>query len=404
MERLNQTANKIQLGSNDDRAYKPTMASFAYFVLSRKAWSWPKQSAVLIYDACGQENFLEYLRPWNPEVLHVRGEQINMRVLWSSLFRPGKKTNAYLDCFIERVCPRLIVTFIDNNPRFYSLAVRHKNIKTLFIQNGIRGSEVFDGLDYKMQSEGLFKVDYMMTFGGRIGAEYARYIQGAVVPMGGFINNLVSKHHTKEVGTIAFVSQYRKDKGVVVGGNYYSRQEFFVQADQLVLGFLVKYAQKYGKNLLIIPCSSPDNKKALQEERKYYDKLLGQNCDFSKGTTRYASYYAADSAEVVVGIDSTFGYESAARGNKTAIFSIRTQLLGMADRAYGWPGSYSDEGPFWINRPDTAGFERILDHLFAINEKQWEVELAEQGFANIMAYDPGNSILKTILDKELGDI
>ena len=46
--------------------------------------------------------------------------------------------------------------------------------------------------------------------------------------------------------------------------------------------------------------------------------------------------------------------------------------------------------------------ERLdLNHLFVINDEQYK-KMAEHEFANIMAYDPGNSIRRSILKKELG--
>jgi len=193
-------------------------------------------------------------------------------------------------------------------------------------------------------------------------------------------------------------------EGLMMGGVFYSRQSFFEKADKLVLTFLVKYAKENGKTLFIIPSSTraKHSFNRLENEMHYYNDLLGNAVEFLEGAGVYAAYNAVDSTEVVVGIDSTLNYESTARGNKTAIFSIRGRLVGVNDRDFGYPESYPDEGPFWTNRPDSVVFERILDHLFAINDEQWEAELEETGFVNIMAYDPGNTILQSVLEKELG--
>jgi surface carbohydrate biosynthesis protein len=245
----------------------------------------------------------------------------------------------------------------------------------------------------------------MMTFGSRIGAEYARYIQGTVVPMGSFRNNLVPKRTSKKAGTIAFISQYRYTQGFFMGSNFYSFWEFFEQADRLVLPLLEKYAKEKDKTLIIVPCSSHHKDDTLLKEKEYYNRLLGQTCAFSDWGWHGSSYETADSAEVVVAIDSSMGLESAARGTKAAIFSIRSQLLGLLDPpflSYGWPGNYPDEGPFWTNQPEPAIFERILDHLFAISDEQWKAELDKHHFSDLMAYDPGNTILQSVLRHELG--
>lgn len=375
-----------------------------YFLLVKEmTWRNPRRSEVLIFDALGQELLMEYFGPWNPEILHVRGEKINLRALSSSLFRRGKKFDAYVDYIVEKVRPRLIVTFADNNPQFYSLSLRHPHVTTLFLQNGIRGfyGDIFEILDAN-PSKPCMKVDYMMTFGKRIGAEYTRHIQGLPIPMGSIKNNRFPKSRDKISNNIAFVSQYRNMKGIVMGGEFYSRQAFFERADRLVLTFLLKYAERHAKTLFIVPSCGYLKDSTLQKEKTYYDTLLKHSFEYSEWHWQGSSYDAADTADVVVSIDSTFAYESAARGNKTAIFPIRSELLGVIGLSYGWPGRYPDEGVFWTNRPDPAAFERILDHLFSISDEQWRVELSRSGFADIMTYDPGNTILQSVLLKELG--
>lgn len=377
----------------------------AFFLLAKKkVWRWPKQSDVLIFDAAGEEILAQYLRPWATETLHVRGEQINVPVLLASLFRRGRKTDAYIDCFIERVRPRLAITFIDNNPGFYQLAARHPGLKTLSIQNGVKSFyfDIFEVWEQKRLTEGCGAVTHLATFGSRIGMEYSRYIQCDVVPIGSLKNNHFPKKRPKTPGTIAFISQFRETPGLSLGDRFFSHEEYFQRPDRLVLGFLMAYAFKTGKTLFIVPCSDAHKDPHLSRERDYYQSLLGENIPFSEARGLGSSYDSVDSAEVVVSIESALGYESAARGNKTAIFPIRSQLLGITGLTYGWPEEYPDEGPYWSNRPDPAVFERILDHLFDLSDEQWQEELSTYGFNQVMAYDPENRTLQAVLHKELG--
>ena len=108
------------------------------------------------------------------------------------------------------------------------------------------------------------------------------------------------------------------------------------------------------------------------------------------------------SYQVVVAVDSTLAYESIGRGKKTAIFSIRGTLLELFGRDYGWPGDFPDEGPFWTNKPDPDIFIRILDYLFEVSYNQWKKDVESTNFSSLMEYDPGNTIFKSILEKELG--
>lgn len=372
-----------------------------YFLSARKVWHWPKHSDVLILDAAGQEFLLEYLKPWNPETLHVRGEQINVRILLASITKSGRRADAYIDCFIERVAPRLVVTWVDNNINFYFLQARNKNIRTLFVQNGPRGTEVFEELDL-MPKKTRPRVDQMLVVAGRYVPIYTKRFEGTVTPIGSLRNNTAKKKHLKKNGTIAFISQFRDTKGFVWGGKFRSRQEFFEQSDRFVLTFLMNYSKKHGKELFIVPCAGHYKDDTPAKERAYYNRLMGMEFTFSEWKWHGSSYDAVDTAEVVVGIDSTLGYESAARGNKTAFFAMRSQILQMNDRVFAWPLPLGDDGPFWTNRADTAAFERILDHLFAIDSKQWQSELDEHNFRDILAYDPGNTIFQSVLHRELG--
>ena len=379
---------------------------FLYLVKTKKTWRWPRVSDVLIYDAQGHESLLEFLSPWNPEVLHVRGEQLSIPILLTSL--PGfarLNRSAYIDRFVRTVRPRLIVSYTDNDPSFYSLATRHKNITTLLIQNGIRTiyGHVFEHLDPASSARSGFKVDYMMMFGRHIGDQYARFIQGSTVPVGSLVNNSVPRRKATTPGTLAYVSQYRESQREEIDGRVFTRAEYYEQADRLVLTSLIRYAREHGKTFSIIACSNiHSNRQRYDREKRYYRDLLGHDCDVLRESDQYAGYDAVDATEVVVALESTLGYESAARGNKTAFFCMRLEPWGMPGQKFGWPGGYADDGPFWTNRQDPDAFDRILDYLFSITDEEWQVQLKQQGFDDIMAYDPGNTVLRSVLRQELG--
>ena len=77
-------------------------------------------------------------------------------------------------------------------------------------------------------------------------------------------------------------------------------------------------------------------------------------------------------------------------------------MLDIDGLSYGWPEEYPDEGFCWSNQPNTAVFKKIMDHLFSISDDEYIAQLSATGFDEIMTYDPGNNLLKSILDKELG--
>jgi surface carbohydrate biosynthesis protein len=374
-----------------------------YFFQTRKVWAWPQKSDLLIHDAANSEILLEYLKPWKPEILHVRGEQINMWVLLKSFFKMGRRVDAYIDCFIKIVQPRLVVTTIDNNTTFYRISARHPQVKTLFIQNGLRSYylDSFEELDnLNSNTISTFFVDHMLVFGSAVGELYSRYVKGDTVLIGSIKNNFMAKKKLPEPGVLAFVSHWRLSPGWNVGNTLIPFEDIWVHPDNLVIQCLMRYAKENNKRLIVIPCNR--DKDLLRQEKDYMRELMGIEPEFHEPFGLYSSYDAVDSAEVVVTLDSTLGFESIARCNKTAIFSFRSTLLGFPDLAYGWPADFSDEGHFWTNKPDPDIFVRILNYLFAVTDEQWQKDVESTNFSSIMEYDPGNTILQSILEKELG--
>jgi surface carbohydrate biosynthesis protein len=373
---------------------------FNYFWHAKKCWSWPRKSQVLIFDSCGESLLMEYLKPWKPEVFHVRGEQINIPVLLLSLLKPGKKSAIYTDCFIAKVKPRLIVTFIDNNFNFYTLAKRHPQVKTLFIQNGIR-SFFYDLEDFALMNGSELKVSYMLTFGSEIGEAYRKYIAGTVLPIGSLKNNLIPISQSVKKDVIAFISQWH-EYDFSFRGVSYSPKSFYEQIDRPIIQFLKNYAKVHNKHLMIIPLNSAITNPRLRSlEELYFKELLEDEPKFLESQGPYPSYQAADKAEILVTIESTLGYEAIARGKKTAMFSTRSTVLGLEGNNFGYPGKYADEGLFWTNNSDPAAFNRIIDYLFNVSHEEWSKDLSKSRFSSLMQRDPNNSIFKSILEKEL---
>jgi surface carbohydrate biosynthesis protein len=364
----------------------------------------PRRSPVLIFDGMNLYLLAPALEPWSPEVLYLRGEVLNLYCLIRSLFRGGRRMDAYIDSYVDAVHPQLIVTLFDNDRRFYALSARHPAIKTLFIQNGWRSyyADVFEALDHlKLEERKSAQVDYMLVFGRHVGEEYARHIKGLIVPCGSYKNNRIHRSGMRQPEVLAFISQYN-DGGIVVNDKSIPHDEFFRKPDQLVLGVLLEYARVNGKQLVIVPRYRRVQMPERTKEVVYYQELLGTEVSFLEPDTDNPSYAAVDVAGVSVAIDTTLGYESLARGNRTAMFSVRGTLCGLKGLNFGWPFNAPDTGFFWTNRADPAGFTRILDRLYATTDEDWQAELTACRVSDLMCSDPDNSILQRILHGELG--
>ena len=138
--------------------------------------------------------------------------------------------------------------------------------------------------------------------------------------------------------------------------------------------------------------------------------MCSRSINFITTNTNFNSYDACDSAEVVIGTESTLLYESLARGNKTAIFSIRDDMLSRTSYnkilkiksfTFGWPGYFKDLGLFWTNKASTNDFYKILSYLINVEIDEWKLKLNNFAFDKLMVFDPGNKIMKSFLKKEL---
>ena len=370
---------------------------------AEKVWRRPKAAKILIYDRCGSETLLGYLRKDDVEILDVRGESINIYVLMKCILSFDLSGASYANKYIAAVQPSVILTFIDNDARFYELKHANPKAATVFLQNGWRteGGDVFGYLKESAPNKD-YQVDYMLTFGAAAGKKYREYINGQVIPIGSVKCNLYQLEKNTDRPTLAFISQYTVpppggEHGQIlkVADRLVAWKDFYA-AERKVIGFLARYCEK--KQLALQVCGrSPDS--AAEEEYEFFRALIGdKKWEFIPRDGLRGSYHSIDRAALVVGIDSTLVYESLARGKKTAVFSIRSELTNDSTAKFGWPGTLPESGPFWTNRADESTFERILDYLVSVSGADWEKTRAAV-VPDLMEYDPGNTRFLSLMRK-----
>ena len=369
---------------------------------ARKVWRKPKSAKILIYDRCGSDILFEYIKEDNVEILDVRGESINIYVLLRCVFPLVLSGGSYANKYISIVRPSVIITFIDNNPRFYELKWVHPKSVMIFIQNGGRGetADVF-GLLKTNPRNNNYQVDYMLTFGAAIGAKYLEYINGRIIPIGSMKANRCKIEKSVNEKSLVFISQFASPPGnseqshfVSTGTRHIAWNDFY-SAERKVVKFLANYCEK--TNLVLQVCGrNPD---LSGEEYEFFRESIGsKKWEFIPRDGLWGSYKTIDRAEFVIGIDSTLVYESLARGNKTGVFSVRSDLLNDPAAKFGWPEKSPDNGPFWTNYADENEFERVLYYLTSVSNIDWE-KTRQQYVTNLIEYDPGNTRFIALLQK-----
>jgi surface carbohydrate biosynthesis protein len=376
---------------------------YQVFIEPPKKWKRLKKCDVLIYDASGAELLLPYLTKYVVGIIQLRGESLNVQCLLLAMlklrFWTAKPLQVYAETFIELASPKAVITFIDNNANFYTLSQSFPNVKTLFIQNGMRGGgrDIFATLT---QAD-AYHVDYMLVFNNEFGEMYNKYIKGLYIPIGSFKNNntKITFQPTKDV---VFISQYRSEPAdslsftVDASGDPVSWEKFY-SAEIFVLAFLKKWCTENRKYLRIAGCMS----ESQDIERQFFrDNLEDCQWEYVPKSDLYGSYTLVDNAELVVFIDSALGFESIGRGKKTVGLSCRAKLINDPTLSFGWPVSLAHEGPFWTNSADYSQFERVMDYVNLTNIAEWKKTL--DSYADkLMRFDSENKIFVDLLKEVL---
>jgi surface carbohydrate biosynthesis protein len=366
----------------------------SYFWHSKKIWCKPGKAKVLIYDRPGSEVLLTYISQKSVEILDLRGESLNLYVLFKCLFNLKLSPANYIFQYLTCVKPSVALTFIDNKSSFYLLKNDQKNLITVFVQNGLRG-EIggrFGFLKKQTDFRNKYKIDYMLTFGNAIGREYAKYIDGNILPIGSFKNNFYQTKIQNSSKTVLFLSQYRQppspeSRPLSIQGNQPIFWKQVYSAEEFLLPLLQKYCLQNELELKICMCSSDQTK---QESNYFRSILKNETFELIKKSNLYSSYENAAAAEIVVFVDSTLGYEAFARGKKIAAFTLRGKSMGSVGRNFGWPADLPDNGPFWTNHADECEFKRVMDYITTVNDEEWE-ETRQRYVPDLMEYDPGNT-------------
>jgi surface carbohydrate biosynthesis protein len=364
--------------------------------LTRLRWRFnqPKQRDVLLFFKTGTEVISPYFKPNEFQVLDLRESEVNISIAIRCLLTGNLNAENYARQFIKVAKPKLILTFIDNFPPFYLLKNEFSKIEVWLIQNGIRSerNDIFDLL--KSVSAGANNhVDKMFVFGTAIGRKYLEFISGEIVIHGSFKNNLVQMLPSKK-DSVAYVSTFRPSQHLstvlressperpVTYGQIISRRE-------KVILWLAKYCTEKQLQLTIV--GKDENP---QREESYYRSLLqNYKFEFVAREITSSSYEAIDKSEIVVFTSSTLGYESLARGKRTAALMLDAEIIGAEALRFGWPAELQDDGPFWTHQLNEARLREIMDFLRKVDDAEWD-EIRKQTIKDVIVFDPDNSKFK----------
>lgn len=366
----------------------------------------PKSCDVLIMEESASELIAGYFPTYKCQTMQTDMYSLNLFVLFSMLVKDGwsafKKTNRfknYVDTYLAYTKPRMLITFIDNNPEFYKIANRNKNsFKTVFIQNGRRFqlADVFESLE---QSDDNY-VDLMFCFSQPIADLYSRYVSGETFALGSLKSNALplATNEAASKNSIVWVSglepfdpdpNYYKD---TTGRSLTWGDIFGLESEALLL--VHRWASQTNRELIVAGRNFSGN----SHEFAHYTKVLGaEGWTYKPRMDIFSTYQICDSAEIVVTIDGTIGYEALSRGTKVLFLPWRRDQLKSLSSGFGWPAVDSPEGPFWTEKKDAVSVFELLDRLSSYSETYWQSICAEY-LPLIMNRDEANKLLISKLE------
>ena len=224
-------------------------------------------------------------------------------------------------------------------------------------------------------------------------------------------NNAIAHILHHESARILFVSSFpnlghdgdiasRPEK--VLG--YWQQQELtfgnFYRAEGLVAAAAAAVAKSQGIEFFVL-----GKRPAWQQgELHYYTSALeGLSWTYLPAESKSSSYERVSANDIVINIDSTFGYEMFARGIRVAFVSCRMQTAGrpqIRDCEFAYPLITEPTGLFWTNSDAPAEMQRVITTVASMIIGEWDTATRDLR-ASVMPFDPGNGKLCAVLT-ELG--
>jgi surface carbohydrate biosynthesis protein len=358
---------------------------------SKKNFFRPNSSKILIFDAAGSELLIKIFKFKNYQILHTRFEVINLFILIKVLFRFKANLLDYYIEYIKAVNPLLIITYIDNNIKFYELKNYFTKKKFISIQNGLRvrsyrGSffYILRKQNHKLIHKKRYSCDFFFVSNRFIAKEYSKYINSKFIVSGFLRNNLFKVSNTKFKKSILFVSQYRPKNQLL--------KELGYETELKILPLIFHFCKNNKMQFNILPSSI--NISDLKYEKIYYENILNsRNFNIIKKKKLADTYKAINDYENIIFIDSTLGYEAISRKKKVIIFSLR-KTRNISDY-FGWPQKKYQQKIKFINctNYNKKNIYKIMNNVISCNQRTWNKKFFPY-LKQFIKYDYENKIIK----------
>lgn len=371
----------------------------------------PKHTSIVLVYKDGLDILRRYVD--SADISVVDPSERNFWILLKCLMLRKFQMKEYFAEATKAHRPRVVITFIDNDPTFYQLKTLNSSPVYIAVQNGLRHNYAYgyrSGFVDRLEHAGgkdLLSADLVCTFGKGSSLFFENNIRTKTLVTGNLKNNSMELVIPDKVEfDIVFMSQHAPFDLASRSETFYLNEaslsiNAFYEIESTVAKFLAQYCQKHSLRFAVSGKRSPDE----LFEREFFSEAIGEfPYTFLPKTEAQSSYVNAQNSNLVVVIDSTIGYELLSRGKKVAFFSARQfehrrQPKDGRDTCFGYPNEYSDTGVFWTNFPDPNEYSRILDSILEMTEAEWADQI-QPYTEDLMAYRPGNSEFIQMLQDE----
>jgi len=362
------------------------------FFKRKLVFKFPSKKKYLIYDYVERFHFLIKV---DYEKITIRKE-INFFVLIYSIFfffkNKYKLSHSYINAYISIVNPKIVFTFTDNDLFFYKLKKDNLNIKFISFQNGTRS---ISGDMFALQKTNKnLACDEIYVHNKFIGHEYKKLIKTKIILAGSLLNNFYKKN-TKTRYDITFISQFENKENFNFKnylGESISWNDYY-KAEYNVLKIIKKFTTD--NNLLLNICGRFRTNN--NNEKNFYENILKKNFSFSVPNAENNQYSICDKSKLVVFIDSTLGYESISRGNKTLSISIRNEIVNDHSFKFGWPKYFPTSGPCWTSIYNEKLIYKLLHDNFNQDKNYWNIN--NKKYLKDLMVRKKNNLLNNVLFK-----
>ena len=341
---------------------------------------------VLIYDQVSLPILKHIFKNKDYNVYYNRMERVNFWILIFTLFK-FKFSNfkelkkQYKINYIYSCSPKIIITFIDNNPAFFELKSIYPKEKTFFIQNGIRKKN-----DLKIfKKNKKYFCDYFFVFSRYYKKFFSKSIKSKYIESGSIKMNEYKKRTFDRKKEILFISQTPSNSLKLE-----KIEKFLIEnlisictTTKLVLNILCK---KNVKQILI----------------KEFKQIEPEN--ITESDAQFLPYKLIQKYELKIFVDSTLGLESLAIGEKALAIPIGCKNKHLARfktkrkvEKFGYPSHLADQGYCWNNDFKYSVIKMKILKLINLKRLAWNKIHKKERFMN---YDAGNKKLRNILKEK----